>query len=166
VAAVNTGRRYIGYDTDDGYVRQARDRVASLPATALPETRTLKEQAKALLAVAGYGDVVEPAKVSPGVTVSFSAVGPDGVRRLFELGGVHTPARPGLARIEAIWRTIAKASIAHQIDPTTDVIVLTSGHVRGGPLAVVTGAGGPIRAVVDVTAIDAIDELRAIVRTD
>ena len=33
VAAVNTGRRYIGYDTDAGYVRQARERVASLPAT-------------------------------------------------------------------------------------------------------------------------------------
>ena len=36
VAAVNTGRRYIGYDTDAGYVRQARERVASLPSTTLP----------------------------------------------------------------------------------------------------------------------------------
>ena len=63
-------------------------------------------------------------------------------RRLFELGGVHTPARPGLSRIEAIWRTIAKASIARQIDPATDVVVLTSGNVRGGPLAVAAADGG------------------------
>ncbi len=166
VAAVNTGRRYIGYDTDAGYVRQARERVASLPATSMPDRRTLKEQARVLLDAAGYTDVVETAKVSPGVTVSFSAVGPDGVRRLFELGGVHTPARPGLSRIEAIWRTIAKASIARQLDPTTDVVVVTSGHVRGGPLAVAAGDGGPIRLIVDVTAADAVDVLRSIHRTD
>ncbi len=110
--------------------------------------------------------VTEVAKVSPGVTISFAAIGPDGERRLFELGGVHTPARAGLARIEAIWRTIAKASIARQLDPTTDVIVLTSGHVRGGPLAVATSDGGPIRAVVDVTASDAVDALRAVGRAD
>jgi site-specific DNA-methyltransferase (adenine-specific) len=166
VAAVNTGRRYIGYDTDAGYVRQARERVASLPPTTLPERRTLKEQAKALLDAAGFTDLSETAKVSPGVTVSFSAVGPDGERRLFELAGVHTPARPGLSRIEAIWRTIAKASIARQIDPTTDVVVLTSGHVRGGPLAVVTGPGLPIRLLVDVTAADAVDTLRSIAGGD
>ena len=74
--------------------------------------------------------------------------------------GVHTPARAGLSRIEAIWRTIAKASIARQLDPTTDVIVLTSGHVRGGPLAVAAAHGGPIRAVVDVRRADAVDVLR------
>ena len=165
VAAVNTGRRYIGYDTDAGYVRQARERrrVVAADAAARSGARS-RSRPRPLLDAAGYTDVIETAKVSPGVTVSFSAVGPDGERRLFELGGVHTPARPGLSRIEAIWRTIAKASIARQIDPTTDVVVLTSGHVRGGPLAVVTGPGGPIRAVVDVTAVDAVDVLRSIVR--
>jgi DNA modification methylase len=162
VAAANTGRHYIGYDTDGGYVRQARERLRSLPTARYVDRRTLKDAARTLLAEAGYVDVAEVVKVSPGVSLSFAAVGPDGTRRLFELGGVHTPARPGLARVEAVWKTIAKATIARQIDPTTDVIVLTSGVVRGGPLAVAAGDAGPIRALVDVVGRDALANLRAV----
>lgn len=162
VAAVNTARRFVGYDTDPGYVRQARERVASLPAASPVERRTLKDMARRLLDDAGYTAVDEAVKVSPGVAVSFAGTGPDGRRRLFELGGVHTPARPGLARIEAVWKTIAKASIARQLDPTVDVVVLTSGTVRGGPLAVATAANGPIRSVIDVTSPEAVDVLRTL----
>ena len=36
VAAVNTGRRYIGYDTDAGYVRQARERSPPCPPRRCP----------------------------------------------------------------------------------------------------------------------------------
>ena len=164
VAAANTGRHYVGYDTDETYVRQARERVASLPPVAPLDGRTLKEMARRLLDDAGYTDLDEVVKVSPGVTLSFAATGPDERRRLFELGGVHTPARPGLARIEAVWKTIAKASIAHQLDPSTDIVVLTSGAVRGGPLAVASAEGGPIRAIVDAAAADAVEALRSIDR--
>jgi hypothetical protein len=96
------------------------------------------------------------------VTVSFRAIGADGTVRLFELGGTHTPARSGLARIDVVWRTIAKASIAHQTAPGVDFVVLTSGAVRGGPMAAVTGSGRPIARVVDVTAPDALDRLTAV----
>jgi site-specific DNA-methyltransferase (adenine-specific) len=159
VAAAGTGRHYIGYDTDAGYVERARERVASMVPTRSPDRRTLKEIARTLLDEAGFDDVVENARVAPGVTLSFRATGADGVVRLFELAGVHTPARPGLSRIDAVWRTIAKAAIAHESEPDTDVVVLTSGTVRGGPLASVTGAGRPIARVVDVTRDDAIDRL-------
>ena len=37
--------------------------------------------------------------------------------------------------------------------------MLTSGTVRGGPLAAVVGEGRPIAAVVDVTRDDAVDGL-------
>ena len=164
VAATNTGRHYVGYDTDERYVRQARERVASLPPVAPLDGRTLKEMARRLLDEAGYTDVDEVVKVSPGVTLSFAATGPDQRRRLFELGGVHTPARPGLARIEAVWKTIAKASIAHQLDPATEIVVLTSGAVRGGPLAVASADGGPIRAIINAAAPDAVDALHSINR--
>jgi DNA modification methylase len=162
VAAANTGRRYVGYDTDPDYVRRARERVASMVPVAATERRTLKEMARTLLDAAGFADVEENVRVAPGVTVSFRAVGPDGVARLFELGGVHTPARPGLSRLDAVWRTIAKAAIAQQATPATDFVVLTSGSVRGGPLAAVVGDGGPIATVVDVTGPEALERLVAV----
>jgi site-specific DNA-methyltransferase (adenine-specific) len=159
VAAVNTGRHYVGYDTDAGYVRQARERIESMVPEAPRDRRTLKEMARTLLDAAGYTDVDENARVAPGVTVSFRAIGPDGITRLFELGGTHTPARPGLSRIDAVWRVIAKAAVANEAMPGTEFVVLTSGAVRGGPLAAVVGSGRPISAIVDVTRDDALDTI-------
>jgi DNA modification methylase len=162
VAAVKTGRRYIGYDTDANYVRQARERVASLPLSDPIERRTLKDVGRQLLEAAGYTDLTENVKVSPGVVVSFAATSPSGRRRLFEVGGVHTPARSGLSRIDVTWKTIAKASIARQVDPDVELVVLTSGAVRGGPLSVASGEGGSIHAVIDVVAPGALDAVQAL----
>ena len=162
VAAVNTGRRFIGYDTDGGYVRAARERVSSMVPVTPRDRRTLKELSRTLLDEAGFVDVEETARVAPGVTVSFRATGPDGVTRLFELGGTHTPARSGLARLDVVWRTIAKAAIAREAAPDVEFVVLTSGAVRGGPIASVLGAGRPISRVVDVTAADALDRLTSL----
>lgn len=159
VAAVNTGRHYLGYDTDEAYVRQARERVASMVPADPPDRRTLKEMARDLLDAAGYVDVREAWRIAPGTTVSFRATGPDGLTRLFELAGSHTPARPGLHRIEVVWRTVAKAAIAAETSPELPFVVLTSGSVRGGPLATVVGEGRPIAAVVDVTAADAVGRI-------
>ena len=159
VAAVNTGRHYIGYDTDPGYVDQARERVASMVPAPPRDQRTLKEIARTLLDEAGCTDVVENARVAPGVTVGFRATGPDGVERLYELAGVNTPARPGLSRIDAVWRTIAKASVAREVEPATPFVVLTPGAVRGGPMAAVVGEGRPIAQVIDVTGDDVLELL-------
>jgi site-specific DNA-methyltransferase (adenine-specific) len=162
VAAVNTGRRYVGYDTDPEYVRRARERVSSMVPVAASDRRTLKEMARTLLDDAGFVEVEENVRVAPGVTVSFRAVGRDGMTRLFELGGAHTPARPGLSRLDAVWRTIAKAAIAQQTAPEIEFVVLTSGSVRGGPLATVVGDGGPIVTIVDVTSPEALERLVAL----
>jgi DNA modification methylase len=151
VAAVNTGRHYICYDTDASYVRRAGERLESMARAAAPDRRTLKEMARTWLDDSGYRDIEEAVRVAPGVTVSFRATAPTGEVRLFELGGVHTPARPGLSRIDAVWRTIAKAAIVSEALPGTEFVVLTSGTVRGGPLATVVGEDRPIAAVVDLT---------------
>ncbi len=155
VAAVNTGRRYVGYDTDPGYVRRACERVGSMVPEPPRDRRTLKEMARSLLDECGYTDVDEAVRIAPGVTVSFRATSPAGEVRLFELGGTHTPARPGLGRIDALWRAIAKAAVAHETLPEVDFVVLTSGTVRGGPLATVVGDDRPIAAVVDLARSDA-----------
>jgi DNA modification methylase len=166
VAALNTDRHYVGYDTDRGYVRQARERVGSLAPQQPRDTRTLKEMSKSLLEHAGYSDIEEAARICPGVTVNFRATDPDGVVRLFEMGGTNTPARPGLSRIDAVWRTIAKASVVNQVledsDTGAKLVVLTSGTVRGGPLAAVVGHNKVIRAIIDVTVDDAAERLRDI----
>jgi DNA modification methylase len=162
VAAKNTGRHYVGYDTEPGYVKQAEERVKSLAQRDLPDRRTLKEMARTLLDEAGYTDVNEPARVSPGVTVNFRATSPEGVVRIFELGGVNTPARPGLSRVENVWKAIAKAAICREVEPDTDVIILTVGTIRGGPLAAVSGDNGPITAVIDASQPDAVDRIRAL----
>ncbi len=159
VAAKNTGRHYIGYDTDPGYVQQANERIDSMVPREKPDRRTLKEMARTLLDAAGYSAVEEAARVSAGVTVSFRGVGPDGVTRIFELGGVNTPARPGLSRVENVWKAIAKAAICQAVAPDIAVVVLTVGTIRGGPLAAVSGEGGPITAVIDVNRDDALARL-------
>jgi site-specific DNA-methyltransferase (adenine-specific) len=83
------------------------------------------------------------------------------VSQLFEFGGVHTPSRPGMSRIEVVWKTIAKASILRESETGESLIVLTSGTVRGGPLASVTGSGRPIEAIIDMTLPDAAERLGA-----
>ncbi len=160
VAAQRTGRHYIGYETDPTYVRDARERIDTLPPVDLPDMRTIKDMARALLDEAGFDVVEEPARVAPGVTVSVRAAR-DGRSQLFEFGGVNTPARPGLSRLDTVWRTIAKAAVVRESDPDDAVIVLTTGTVRGGPLASVTGVGKPIAALIDVTAPDASQRLDA-----
>jgi site-specific DNA-methyltransferase (adenine-specific) len=123
------------------------------------DRRTLKEMARALVDEAGFVEVEENVRIAPGVSVSLRAVGPDGTVRLIEVAGSHTPARPGLSRIDAVWRTIAKAAVVRESDPGAQLVVLTSGTVRGGPLASVVGAGKPIAAVIDVTRSDAVQRL-------
>jgi hypothetical protein len=94
--------------------------------------------------------------------VSFRSTGPDGVVRLFEVAGAHTPARPGLARLDAVWRTIAKAAVVAETNPGAEFVVLTSGAVRGGPLATVVGEARPVRSVIDIAGPDALDRLAAL----
>jgi DNA modification methylase len=159
VAAVNTGRRYVGYDTDAAYVRQARERIGSLPLQQPRDRRTLKEMARTLLDDAGFAGVEENVRVAPGVTVSFRATDAEGRSHLFELAGTHTPARPGLSRLDAVWRTIAKAAIVHEVAVDTPFTVFTSGTVRGGPMATMVAGSGLITAIVDVTADDALGRL-------
>ncbi len=161
IAAASTGRHYVGYDTDAGYVDLARRRVATLAPSTPLDRRTLRELARDLLERAAVDDVQEQARVAPGVTVSARGVTNGGRPVWFEVAGTHTPARPGLNRLEVVWRTIGKAAVVASERPGERFVVLTSGAVRGGPMAAVTGPDRPVHAVVDVTADDAADRLAA-----
>ncbi len=163
VAAKRTGRHYIGYDTDRAYVRAADERIATSAPTDLPDRRTVKDMARSLLADCGFDVLEENVRIAPGVTVSVRGRRPDGVSQVFEFGGVNTPSRPGMNRIDTVWKTIAKAAIVQESTVESvagqSLVVLTAGTVRGGPLATVTGPGRAIAAIIDMTLDDAAERL-------
>ncbi len=179
VAAVRTGRHFIGYDTDAAYAAAAMTRIGR--ESLAPQVQlaagsgrltdpfvggwTAKDLAKSLLADAGYVDISEEAKVLTGVQPTLSAVDARGRRWWFEVVGGRTTNRPGAQRIELLWRAIAKGAIVHEADPSARFGVLTTGLPAsasgGSALQAVTGHRKPIAVVIDVMAPDAIAGLRA-----
>mgnify|MGYP003333695384 CR=1 FL=1 len=174
VAAVRTGRHFVGYDTDAGYVAAALERVAAervVPQVRLAAADTrdtdpvaggwaAKDLAEAVLADAGFTDITDDAKVTPGVAPTLGAVDRAGCRWWFEVVGGRTSNRPGAQRIELLWRAIAKAAVAREVDPSVRFGVLTVGlpaaQAGGRALDAVTGTDKAVAAVVDLLAPDAV----------
>jgi site-specific DNA-methyltransferase (adenine-specific) len=154
VAAVRTGRHFVGYDTDPAYVTRALERVADertrdtageqrfvVPAVrprdaadvgvdrvtrALRDGLGAKDVAEALLRDAGFTDVESPAKVAAGVEVAFRAVDAQGRAWLFDVWGGFTTSRPGLSRTDVLWRALGKASVVHELAPDARLVLLTT----------------------------------------
>ncbi|MEY4175435.1 MAG: hypothetical protein RI900_2600, partial [Actinomycetota bacterium] len=180
VAAVRTGRHFVGYDTDAGYAEAATQRVRAetrqvqvrLAATDGRDADPLstgwaaKDLAAAMLGTVGFTGVTDDVKVVPGVEPTLTATDRHGRRWLFEVVGGRTSNRPGAQRIELLWRAIAKAAVAHEAEPHSRFAVLTvglpAGQSGGRALGAVTGAGRPVHAVVDLMADDASTRLAAL----
>jgi site-specific DNA-methyltransferase (adenine-specific) len=162
VAAVRIGRHYLGYDTDEGYARAARERVAAEVERALaavPAPRPDKALAAAhdLLVEAGF--TVAEAKVSKrrrfagGLTVDWIATDAAGAEWLVLVAGASTVHRSGLRRADVLFRTLGEASVlttgGHQVLVlTTDLPARSS-----SPLAALRAARGP--ALVDALELGA-----------
>jgi site-specific DNA-methyltransferase (adenine-specific) len=115
VAAMRTGRRYCGYDTDPAYVELARRRVAAEPAAPAPaaaEPPTARAQAEALLTAAGFTVVERDHRMAKlGLTVDFVVDGEDGRRWFVDVCGALTVTKAGLARTDEVWQAIGRASV-------------------------------------------------------
>jgi site-specific DNA-methyltransferase (adenine-specific) len=181
VAAVRTGRHYVGYDTDPAYVDAATARaLATRPIdgqVALPPggSRDLplgvsgaaaRDLARELLVDAGLTAVRDDVAVLAGVQPTFRAVAPDGTVWWFEVAGGRTGSRPGLQRIDVVWRAIAKATVVQVHEPSHRYAVLHCGlpsSTSGGrALDEVVGPGRPVAGLVDLTAPDAAAALAAL----
>jgi site-specific DNA-methyltransferase (adenine-specific) len=178
VAAVRTGRHFIGFDTDPVYAGKAMERIAGtthLPQVQLAATDSrgtdpvdggwaAKDLAQSILLEAGFTDVTDEGKVLPGVEPTLAAKDSQGRRWWFEVVGGRTTNRPGAQRIELLWRAIAKASVIREVDPTSRFGILTvgipAGQSGGRALEAVTGPKKPVAAVVDIASADSIDQLR------
>ncbi len=163
VAAMRTGRRYIGYDTDAGYIEAARHRLQQEPvedsngspvALLANDGRATdplrggwssKEIAKWLLAEAGFREIDDQATVMPAVAPTLHAVDAGGRTWWFEVVGGRTSNRPGAQRLDLLWRAISKAAIVREADPSSGFVLLAVDEPAvasgGRALAAVTGPG-------------------------
>lgn len=184
VAAVRTGRHYVGFDLDDEYLRRAERRIkkeririserdqmrlpgVSLPALALEDPAGdpfevalragLKstEVARAVLEEAGFSITAEKKKVLQGVTVSFEAEGRDGTPWLFDVVGGFTTQRSGLSRSDVMWRALGKSAAIRSITQAPLVLLTTDLPAEAGPLRTALGS------VMGTVITDALDLLAA-----
>jgi DNA modification methylase len=153
VAALRTGRHYIGYETDPSYVVRARARIAKELARPRPPRRTLgvspvshpfegnfeaflraleggsgaREVAAALLSACGFVDLRHDVRL-PGLGLELPLVAFDrtGSQWAFEVAGAITSSAVGLKRADTLWRTLGRAAAVHNHQPWLPLVVLTT----------------------------------------
>ncbi len=174
VAALRTGRHYIGYDTDGAYCELARDRLkreatrlGRMPAAeaqsggglfgkAVQDGVLATEAARALLEEVGFREVRSEVRL-PGTGLELSFTGRDvtGATWAFDVSGAFTATRGGLRRADALWKAIGKAAVLHSVRPELPLVLLTTdAPVRGTTghraLSAVLGVGRPVFDVVEL----------------
>lgn len=151
VAAVRSGRHYLGYDTDEAYAKAARERVAAevaavraAPAPTRPDKAATA--ARDLLGEAGFA--VEDAKVTKrrrfagGLGVDWVATDATGREWLVLVAGTSTIARSGLRRAEVLFRTLGEASVLTQAGHPVLVLTTDLPVPRSAPLTALREARG------------------------
>ena len=184
VAAARLGRRYAGYDLDTGYVEIARERVGQALATVIndgvadgrdepePLAARLVEDglaaqkvAEQALDEAGF-KIVERGRRIRGTSVSVSFVAEDasGTSWFFDVVGPFTRYRGGLARTDAVWRSLGRACALRRARGGTPLVLLTT-HLPRRPSEGDTAlrAAGP-DAVFDVIELLSMDGLERLAR--
>jgi site-specific DNA-methyltransferase (adenine-specific) len=116
VAAVRTGRHFLGYDTDPAYVEAARTRVASERERVLaggpagPAGDKAVDRASELLVAAGFSVDTKTKRKAGGVDVTAVATDAAGCEWLVDVVGGFTIGRPGLRRTDVLERTLGRAA--------------------------------------------------------
>jgi site-specific DNA-methyltransferase (adenine-specific) len=168
VAAVRTGRHYLGYDTDPAYVEAARDRLAGERDRVLAAGRDVPvgdkavDRAAALLRAAGFAVDTTTKRKSGGVDVTMLATDPDGHQWLVDVVGGFTVGRPGLRRTEVLERTLGRAARLSGFGSRSLLVLATDMPPRrsAGAKALAEARG---RLMVDVVPVDATDGATAAV---
>jgi len=162
IAALLTGRHYVGFDTDPEYVERAEARIevervrlgrsdgpstfrVQLPAVpsadedddvqarAVREGRLAKDLAKVVLEESGFRDIRSGVK-PPGLGIELTYVATDGNGEdwAFDVSGAFTSNRSGLTRTDTLWKALGKAAVLHQALPTLPLVLLTTDAPRKG----------------------------------
>ena len=163
VAAVRTGRHYVGFDTDADYIALAKQRIAEerdrikqddFQVRAGQQGRKAREMARVVLEQSGFRNIREKVKLPCGVGVSFEGIDQQGQKWLFDVSGAFSVTqRPGLRRTDTLWKALGKAAVLHSSGEAAPLVLLTtdrpapasSGHRA---LRAVTGPGKPVYDVI------------------
>jgi DNA modification methylase len=159
VAAVRTGRHFLGYDTDPAYVDAARARVAAeraggaRPVGADPGGDKAVAAAAALLSAAGFAVDAGARRKSGGVDVTLVATDARGREWLVDVVGGFTVARPGLRRTDVLERTLGRAARLSGFGAARLLVLATDVPARrsAGAAALAAARG---RVYVDVLPLD------------
>lgn len=155
VAALRSGRHYVGYELDESYVSLAEGRVfeegqrlaaqgepsslvVSLPAVPVPapgyedlQSRAIRDgrAAKAIAGVvieqAGFTDIQKAQRQAGGVEVSFTARDRKGMLWLFDVTGGFTSYRGGLKRTDTMWKVLGRAAVLREVSSSPLVLLTT-----------------------------------------
>jgi site-specific DNA-methyltransferase (adenine-specific) len=138
VAAARLGRRYVGYDLDEGYVEIARRRVAELsdhqadapadlPTRVSKEGKGAQKLAEQLLEDVGFRIEERNHRIRrTGVTVSFVATDEEGATWFFDVSGAFTSHRGGLLRTDTVWRSLGRAYASREARGDVPLVLLTT----------------------------------------
>jgi len=134
VAASGLGRRYVGYDLDPTYVDLARRRVAESSPSVLTleyggdlhprrvaevDGKPVSRLANGALVEAGFTVTGHDRRIPrTGVTVAFTATDGEGRAWLFDVVGPFSRHRDGMARVDAVWKALGRATAVKGRDTT------------------------------------------------
>ena len=164
VAAVRTGRHYVGYDLDATYVAAAEERVlAERARVALDDTApggdpdgpAAREHAAARLTDAGWSEVTRGPSLPGQIDIDLAARDRSGRTWLFDVCGGFTAVRPGLARPDTFWKALGRAALVRAARPDAPYVLLTTalpGGAGRATLGAVVGTG-PSHSVRDVVVL-------------
>jgi DNA modification methylase len=167
IAALRTGRHYLGYDTDPAYVDAARgrlagelERVLSAGGPAAPVGDKAADRAAELLQAAGFAVDSRTKRKSGGVDVTLVATDVAGREWLVDVVGGFTVARPGLRRTDVLERMLGRAARLSAFGDHRLLVLATDMPPRrsAGAKALAASRG---RVMVDVLPVDAADDATA-----
>jgi site-specific DNA-methyltransferase (adenine-specific) len=195
VAALRTERRYVGFDTDKAYVELAEARVAAeqdrlvrhaeqrivVPAVRNESNGTREDTlrdglkatdlARLMLVEAGFSRIEPDVSFPPlGVDLTFRARDRAGGVWLFDVCGAFSVSRPGLRRVETLWKALGRAAVIEagrsSVTGAGPLILLTTDlppelSPGGKALAMMCGHDRAVHDVVDLRDADAVRRLGA-----
>lgn len=186
VAAVRSGRSFVGYDLDDDYVAIAEQRVAEERSSrqedvpfgdgvvapedpvdeAVRDGRQARDVAEVLLGECGFLELRRDVKPRGlGIVVSIVATDATGRDWAFDVSGGLTVTSGGLRSADALWRSIGLASVLHASGSAMPLVLISTDRPRQGTpgdksLRSVTGPGRPVLDVVELLDPAGRDRLR------
>lgn len=171
VAALRTGRHFVGYDTDPAYAEVATARVdaerITLAATGHTPSPPAGGESARMLAVtalndAGFAEVEAKFRSPAGTDFALRALDVAGRRWYVDVAGGFTTGPSGLRRADLLWRAVGMAHTARAHEPDCRVLVLTPELPASGGRPAVRYLAESGTPVLELRAPDLLAQLKAL----